>query len=1102
MNKSSLRAKSLTALVLIMLITSLAFSSLEEVNAAGGSLYIHSWSGVNIYVDGGLAGTTDTNGNKQIDGITEGPHSVRLSKTGYKDWIKSFIITNTRVTHIYAYIEEGGGNAVTRNEVILYNSSLGSLYVHAWSGVNVYVDGEFGGATDGNGNRQTDGLLDGTYSVRLTKAGYKDWTKSVRITGGQVNHVYAYLEEGSGVAVTRSEIISYNSLKGSVYVHSSGGVNVFVDGEFGGATDGNGNRQTDGILEGTYTLKLTKTGSMDWIKQVRITSGQVTHIWAYLEDGSGTSVTRNETVSHNSLKGSLYIRSASGVSVYIANEFGGATDGNGNRQTDGILEGTYEVRLTKSGYSTWVKQAKITSGQTTEVWAYLQDGSGVATTRSETIAYNSLRGSLYVRSANDADVFVDGEFGGTTDGNGNRQTDGLLEGTYAVKVTKANCKEWTKQVRISSGHTTEIWVYLEGGSGSAVTRSETIEYNSPRGSLQVHAVGGASVYVSGEYGGSADDGGNRRVDGLLEGTYQLTIKKDNYKDWAGEITITSGKTTEVTAEMEPIATVTPTPTETVTPTPTENPTETSTPTEEPLTPTPTETPTNAQVPTATPRLASQAYTNTKYGFSITPPYGWTISNDTSDEALFICPDVQAAGISVAFINTFAEKTSANLMDYTASSIRYLQEESANFNKLSQDTQIVSGITCNLVTFTLTDQGYEFKGKLAFFVENGNAFVTGFEALSSYYETYLPMFEQSLQTFNINQVNQISAQFPVEIIIIVVIVVIVIAAIIIIVAASRKKLKPSVAPSTITASVPPPNYPPTTSQLRAQSQAQVAPSPMQTASASKICTKCGASNEAKMKFCTACGKPFVDTNASDNKPANTQSPPSMRPVERRTIVEELEGISPKDLQSPAESSDDKKWVQAGAQEFYSIEASKDLEPFINKYTPNQLQAIIGAIDLYGMATYHNPWGTGSYHRTKVLELSRWLKQKERWQDADACHQKLLEMLKWSNDKITPSDFLMLEDFGKDLMNFLFKVDKPVLGADGPDRKMNEALQVFDKASSHAQPGSSGYIDTMAWKGACYLNLGNKEKAKETFTLVLKYDPNHKMAIEVLGHLGKQ
>jgi tetratricopeptide (TPR) repeat protein len=225
------------------------------------------------------------------------------------------------------------------------------------------------------------------------------------------------------------------------------------------------------------------------------------------------------------------------------------------------------------------------------------------------------------------------------------------------------------------------------------------------------------------------------------------------------------------------------------------------------------------------------------------------------------------------------------------------------------------------------------------------------------------------------------------------------------------------------------------------------------------------------------------------------------IERPTFIETLEGLERKDLESKAPQSNE-KWVQSGLQEFYSIEANQNLESFINKYSPEKLHTIIRGIDLQGMATYHNPWGTGSYHRTKVLQLSRWLRKKENWLDADACHEKLMEMLTWNNDWITPSDFLLLEDLAKDMMNHARDADKSVLGIDYSKRKMNQALQVFDKLCLHASPGSEGYISALAWKGACYINLKNNEKAKETFQIVLKFNPNHKMAKEVMDYLNKR
>jgi hypothetical protein len=54
-----------------------------------------------------------------------------------------------------------------------------------------------------------------------------------------------------------------------------------VGDEFGGTSDSyNGGATVNGILGGTYTLKLTKTGYKDWTEEITIAAGETTTVTA------------------------------------------------------------------------------------------------------------------------------------------------------------------------------------------------------------------------------------------------------------------------------------------------------------------------------------------------------------------------------------------------------------------------------------------------------------------------------------------------------------------------------------------------------------------------------------------------------------------------------------------------------------------------------------------------------------------------------------------------------------------------------------------------------------------------------------------------------
>jgi hypothetical protein len=160
--------------------------------------------------------------------------------------------------------------------------SPGTLSVTSYpGGVSVFVGGEFSGTTSGSssGSKTVYGIVPGTYTLKLTMDGYKEWTKQVTIAGNQTTTVYAYLESGTGISAVRSETIGAAVNYGTLSVTSyPGGVSVFVGGEFSGTTSGSssGSKTVYGIVPGTYTLKLTMDGYKEWTDQVTIVANQTT----------------------------------------------------------------------------------------------------------------------------------------------------------------------------------------------------------------------------------------------------------------------------------------------------------------------------------------------------------------------------------------------------------------------------------------------------------------------------------------------------------------------------------------------------------------------------------------------------------------------------------------------------------------------------------------------------------------------------------------------------------------------------------------------------------------------------------------------------------
>jgi hypothetical protein len=243
----------------------------------------------------------------------------------------------------------------------------------------VYLDDKDVGYPQGFYGLTLDNVTPGVHTVKVTSSGWGDWSKQVGIMPGQTTVLYAYLALGeANGAHTRYEIIGPDRAAeyGTLELHcSTMQANVYLNGEPGGPTSAVGATNVEGLLPGTYTLEIIESGWGTWSKQVSIQTGKTTVIYAYPALGEEHAApTRNETIGPDSaaLFGSLKIHcNVMQANIYIGGEPGGPTSPLGSNTIDGLLPGTYTVRITLSGWNDWTQTVTIQTGQTTEITATL-----------------------------------------------------------------------------------------------------------------------------------------------------------------------------------------------------------------------------------------------------------------------------------------------------------------------------------------------------------------------------------------------------------------------------------------------------------------------------------------------------------------------------------------------------------------------------------------------------------------------------------------------------------------------------------------------------------------------------------------------------------
>ena len=151
----------------------------------------------NIYVGGEPGGSPKGSSGTTIKGILLGTYTVKITESGYADWTKQVSIVAGKTTVLYAYLALGSDKGTpSRNEIITPDSaaSYGSLtvYCNLLLG-NIYVGGEPGGTPKGSSGTTIKGILPGTYTVKITESGFKDWIVQVTISSGQTTTITAKL---------------------------------------------------------------------------------------------------------------------------------------------------------------------------------------------------------------------------------------------------------------------------------------------------------------------------------------------------------------------------------------------------------------------------------------------------------------------------------------------------------------------------------------------------------------------------------------------------------------------------------------------------------------------------------------------------------------------------------------------------------------------------------------------------------------------------------------------------------------------------------------------------------------------------------------------
>jgi len=260
--------------------------------------------------------------------IPVGTHEIAVYVSGYQDF--------------YTDVNVMKGQTAYVNAILQPTVTTGTLGVSSSpSGAAVYIDGSYRGVTTINvGN-----LVPGSHSVRLTKAGYLDWTGTVSISAGATTYLNPTL--------TIDQQPQYATVS---ITTNPPGANVYGDGVYKGQTGTGSPLVSTQVIPGTHTLLITKSGYQDYSTTRTVVAGQNYNV----------DVTLNP-VQNPTTGGISVISAPSQAGVYLNNAYKGLTP----ITLDSLTPGSYTVLVKLDGYQDWQATQQVAAGQTAQVSATL-----------------------------------------------------------------------------------------------------------------------------------------------------------------------------------------------------------------------------------------------------------------------------------------------------------------------------------------------------------------------------------------------------------------------------------------------------------------------------------------------------------------------------------------------------------------------------------------------------------------------------------------------------------------------------------------------------------------------------------------------------------
>ncbi|MCQ8893527.1 MAG: PEGA domain-containing protein [Methanolinea sp.] len=261
------------------------------------------------------------------------------------------------------------------------------------------------------------GVEPGTHSLKISRQGFFSRYASVKVTAGSTENVIVTLDPVSN--------------PGGLSIGSEPrGASLYVDDRYMGKT----NQVVGNLAPGTHAVRITEAGYVAWQKEVTVTGGTITPVFARLDP----------EVSPPS--GDILVASIPpGAAVFINGDYRGSTTPDDLLDIDDLSPGQYVLVVSKPGYLDFTKTVSVEAGKVVQVMAPLAGSNqGIA---SAGIASTPAG----------ADVFINSMYAGVTP----LSVNDIPPGNYTVEIRLDGYSPFSTAGNVMGGQDLQIFAALQ-----------------------------------------------------------------------------------------------------------------------------------------------------------------------------------------------------------------------------------------------------------------------------------------------------------------------------------------------------------------------------------------------------------------------------------------------------------------------------------------------------------------------------------------------------------------------------------------------------------------------------------------------------------------